>query len=368
MNTRCWVEVDGAALNHNLAEIRRQASSGCGVMAVVKANAYGHGLQPVAKEFAAMGVEWLGVAQVEEAVQLRKSGIRTPILILSACLKGELEEAVRLKLTPTLSSWTEAQWLEKAARTQRKTAQAHFKIDTGMGRLGCRFEEAEAEIARIARLKRVRIDALFTHFTSADTDPDMTRRQWRLFQEIAARFPDKKRHAANSAGLLADRRFSADVVRPGIALYGCPPLPQWQPRFRPALAWKSRVTLVKRMPKGRTLSYGATYRLPFAQTIAVVAVGYGDGYFRSLSNRGSVLIGGLRCPIRGRVTMDQILVDVSRVPDVKSGDEAVLIGKQGKAKIHAAEVAAWAGTISYEVLTNVGSRVPRCYRHFFSIG
>jgi alanine racemase len=334
-------------------------------MAVVKANAYGHGLVPMARELEAIGTDWLGVANVAEGAAIRGAGVRLPILLLSATLPEEMDEAVRLKLTLTLSFYEEAKRLDRIARALGRKAAVHFKIDTGMGRLGCWHEQARKELARIRRLPGFSVKGLCTHFASADDNAGLTLTQWKVISPFFAENNDLLRHAANSPAVTRRYGFDADMVRVGLALYGIAPNPDDQGLgLRPVLTWKSRVTLLHELTRGRTVSYGATYRVPSPQRQAVVAMGYGDGYFRLHSNASHLLVRGRRCPIRGRVTMDQIMIDVTRVPGCRIGDEVVALGGQGGEEIQARELATQAHTIPWEILTNIGARVPRIYNHF----
>ena len=360
---RCWVEIDGRALRHNLRVLRRLLPRSTRVLAVVKANGYGHGLVPTAREFQALGVEWLGVANTAEGMALRHGGIVLPILLLSATLPEEMDDAVQHRLTLTLSSIAEARALGRVALRQGRIAEAHFKVDTGMGRLGSWHTEAEAELRLIEHVKGVAITGLYTHFSSADEDARLTREQWRMVTPFFESHPHLLRHAANSPAVTHGYGFGADMVRLGLALYGVPPHRRDERLgLRPALAWKSRVGLLRDVGAGRTVSYGATYRTPGRQRHAVVGMGYGDGYLRANGPRGHLLVRGVRCPIRGRVTMDQIVIDVTRVPGVRVGDEVVALGGEGTSAIPAAELARSAGTIPWEILTNIGARVPRRYR------
>jgi len=364
---RSWVEVDGRALRHNLKILRGLIPRRTQLLAVVKANAYGHGLVATSCELATSGVDWLGVANVAEGIALREAKIKTPILLLSATLTEEMADAVKHRLTPILSSFREAQLLDRIARSSRRVAEIHFKIDTGMGRLGCWHEQAGEELARIRRLPHLAVKGLCTHFASADDDPKLTRAQWKIIVPFFAENADLLRHAANSPAVVRRYGFEADLVRAGLALYGVAPAPADR-RFglRPVLTWKSRVSLLHEAKPGRTVSYGATYRVRSPERHAVISMGYGDGYFRLHSNGGCLLVRGVRCPIRGRVTMDQIMIDVSRVPGCRVGDEAVALGIQGREEITTHELAAQAKTIPWEILTNIGARVPRFYRHFRS--
>jgi alanine racemase len=364
---RCWVEVDGRALCHNFKLLRRLVPRATKFMAVVKANAYGHGLVPMARELDVIGVDWFGVANVTEGRALRTAGIKRPILLLSATLPEEMEPALRQDLTLTISSLGEARALDRAAVRARREVNFHFKIDTGMGRLGSWHEEARAELARIQRLPHLRVTGLCTHFAAADDNAVLTRAQWKLIEPFFAAHPGLIRHAANSPAMFRRGGYHADLVRAGLALYGVAPSPAAQRLgLRPVLTWKSRVCLLRDVGPGRTISYGATYRVRTRERHAIVAIGYGDGYFRLHSQRGHFLVHGVRCPIRGRVTMDQVVIDVTRVPACRIGDEVVVLGRQDRGEIGAHELAKEARTIPWEILTNVGSRVPRVYRNFES--
>ena len=365
VHRRCWVEVDGRALRHNFKILRSLVPPTTRLMAVVKANAYGHGLVPMARELERIGTDWLGVANVAEGAAIREAGVRLPILLLSATLPEEMEEAIREKLTLTLSSSQEAKRLDRIAHKLRRKVEVHFKIDTGMGRLGCWHSRAHEELARIHRLPGLIVKGLCTHFASADDNAGLTQSQWDAISPFFAQNEKLLRHAANSPAVTRRYGFNADMVRVGLALYGIAPNPDDQGLgLRPILTWKSRVTLLHEMARGRTVSYGATYRVPSRQKQAVVAMGYGDGYFRLHSNASHMLVHGQRCPIRGRVTMDQIMIDVSRVPGCRVGDEVVALGSQGNEQIQARELATQAHTIPWEILTNIGARVPRLYKYF----
>ena len=365
VHRRCWVEVDGRALRRNYRVLRGLVPHATRMMAVVKANAYGHGLIPMALELEAIGTDWLGVANVAEGAAIREAGVKLPILLLSATLPEEMEEAIRQKLTLTLSVYDEAKRLDRLARKLRRRAEFHFKIDTGMGRLGCWHQHAAGELEKIRRLTHVAIKGLCTHFASADDNAGLTQTQWDTISPFFAENPSLLRHAANSPAVTRRYGFAADMVRVGLALYGIAPNPDDQGLgLQPVLAWKSRVTLIHEMARGRTVGYGATYRVPSPQRHAVVAMGYGDGYFRLHSNASHLLVGGQRCPIRGRVTMDQIMIDVTQVPACRVGDEVVALGTQGRDEIHARELATQAHTIPWEILTNIGARVPRVYKAF----
>jgi alanine racemase len=362
---RCWVEVDGRALRHNFRLLRSLVPRQTRLLAVIKANAYGHGLRPMALELEAIGADWLGVANIIEGQLVREAGVKLPILLLSGTLPEEMEDAVRNKLSLTISSLEEARKLDRIARGLRRKADVHFKIDTGMGRLGCWHKIANKELAAVRKLPHLTVSGLCTHFSSADDDAGLTREQWNVISPFFEENSDLLRHAANSPAVTRRYGFHADMVRVGLALYGIAPCADAADLdLRPVLTWKSRVTLLHEMARGRTVSYGATYRVPSREIHAVVAMGYGDGYFRLHSNASHLLVRGHRCPIRGRVTMDQIMIDVTRVPDCRVGDEVVALGTQGGEEIRARELATQAHTIPWEILTNIGIRVPRVYRHF----
>ena len=362
---RCWVEVDGPALRHNYKIMRGLTPKTTRLLAVVKANAYGHGLLPVARELELIGVDWLGVANAAEGAALRDAGVKLPILLLGATLPGEMEDAIAHELTLTVSCVAEAKRIAEVARRMEKILVVHFKIDTGMGRIGSWHLEASAELEKIRRLRGLKVAGLYTHFASADDDARLTGAQWKLITPFFAANAGLLRHAANSPAVTRGYGFSADMVRAGLALYGVAPNPADEKLgFRPAMTWKTRVCLLRDVGVGRTVSYGATYRVPRRQRHAIIGMGYGDGYFRLHSGSGHMLVGGVRCPIRGRVTMDQIVLDVSAVPNCKVGEEVVALGSQKKERITTWELAREAQTIPWEILTNVGSRVPRVYRHF----
>jgi len=278
-----------------------------------------------------------------------------------------MEEALRHRLTLTISSLEEARQLDRVAQRLRRRADVHFKIDTGMGRLGHWHTDARDALAQVRRFPGLAVTGLCTHFASADDDAGFTRAQWKLITPFFEENGDLLRHAANSPAVTRRYGFHADMIRAGLALYGVAPNPADESLgLRPALAWKSRVCLLREVGAGRTVSYGATYRVPSAQRHAVVGMGYGDGYFRLHSQRGQMLVRGVRCPIRGRVTMDQIVLDVTAVPGCRVGDEVVALGRQKNEEITARYLADEARTIPWEILTNVGSRVPRIYRNFSS--
>jgi alanine racemase len=357
---RCWAEVDRSAILHNARVARERMGSATTLLAVAKANAYGHGMVEVAQTLRdEAGL--FGVANVHEAQELRASGLEHPVIILGPALPEERAAINQHGFIPSVSS------LEEARNFAGNSAGINFAIDTGMGRMGCWHEQAIAELERIARLPDLKLHSISTHLPSADEDPAFTEHQLIEFEllvrQMRARVLGKYQvHALLSAGLLGFANHCFDIVRAGLMLYGSSPLPSEQQFLRPVLALKSRVCLLRDLPAGRSVSYGRTFTTTRPTRVATISAGYADGYPRSLSNRGAaVLIGGQRCPVLGRVTMDLTMADVSAVKEVRLGDEAVLLGRQGAEEILAAEVAERAGTIGWEVFTDIGSRVSRVY-------
>lgn len=374
---RCWAEVDCAALRHNASVVRELVGPGVTILAVVKADGYGHGMVPVARALAAGGeVSSFGVANVTEAAHLLEHLPGASVSIFSPALPAERSEAVRLGVLPWLSSVEEAEGYARAAAQVRgeqgRPFDVEIKVDTGMGRMGV-LESGLDDLRRmVASLPALRLVGIATHLPMADEDETFTSGQMSHFEDLLAANDDPadgddtaisglcRRHAQNSAGILAYRRDGCNVVRPGLMLYGSSPLPDFQARLRPVMTLKTRVSLVRELPAGHGISYGRTFITPGPMRIGTLAVGYADGYPRHLSNAGAeILVCGRRCPVLGRVTMDQIMVDLSALPEVAAGEEVVLIGKQGNEEILAAEVARRAGTIAWEVFTGLTPRVAR---------
>ncbi len=366
-----WAEVDLAAVAHNVREIRRITDSRAAVMAVVKANAYGHGAAAVSRTALANGARWLGVARVSEGAELRAAGIDAPVLVLGYTPPDAVAAALRLNLSLTVYSLDTAVIAAGVASSLGKRARLHFKVDTGMGRLGwLPGKKAVQEILKAASLPGVEAEGIFTHFAAADAaDKTYTLLQLEKFLDLirdlekaGLNFP--LRHAANSAAIMEVPDSHLDMVRAGIAVYGLYPsdeVDRSKLRLKPALSLKAQVAHVKEVPAGFAVSYGCTYKTPRPTVIATLPLGYADGYSRRLSSVGEVLLGGQRVPVIGRVCMDQIMVDAGSVPGVSPGDEAVLIGRQGDEEISADEIARWIGTINYEVTCAVSGRVPRVY-------
>jgi alanine racemase len=370
---RCWAEIDLAALRGNLAWIRHRVGPQKKIITVVKADAYGHGLKQIAALLMQSGTDIFGVANLVEAQAIRSVGRGWPVLMLGACLPHEVELAVRDGVTPTISSLAEARAFDTAAARQKKIADVQVKVDTGMGRLGVAVADAVDLVRRMKSLRYLSVAGLYTHFASAEDDAKFSREQRRRFDSVIEALRAEKIlppviHAQNSAALLHEPDDSYNVIRPGLLVYGIVPPGRRRLKklsdahLQPALALKCRVSLVKEIPRGTPLSYGGMFVAPRKMRVATLTAGYGDGYPRAASHSAEVLLRGQRCRVLGRVTMDQTLVDVSRLKTVRSGDEAVLIGKQGRDEITATELAAWCGTVPWEVLTGITYRVLRLYR------
>ena len=361
------IVVDLDAIGHNLHAIR--ARVGVPVMGIVKANAYGHGLVPVARPLQAQGVDQLGVAFVEEGVALRHAGITVPILVLGGIFGPQVALFLQHDLEITVSSLDKLRQVEATAQAMGRKATIHLKIDTGMERIGVHSYSAGPFIEAAAASQWCTLKGIYSHLACAD-DPasPMTLLQLERFQEACAHFerigaPMPLRHLANSGGVLHFPQTWLDIVRPGIVLYGVLPDPASQPTIpvRPALSLVSRVVFFKVVRAGNPVSYGATWRPSVDTRIVTVPVGYGDGYPRALSSRGQVLLHGQRHPLVGRVCMDQFMVDLGPEGEAYNEDEVVLIGQQGDAGITTEALAQLAGTIPYEILTGLNERIPREY-------
>jgi alanine racemase len=360
------------ALRGNLAWLRHRMGPGGSIMTVVKADAYGHGLRQIAALLMQAGTDIFGVANLNEARDIRAVGRGWPIVMLGACLPDEVERAVKDNVMPTLSTVAEARRFSRVAKKIKRNVSAHVKVDTGLGRLGVPPAQAAALLDVIARLPNVNAVGLYTHYASADNDAKFSRQQRTQFQKLICALEANGHtfshvHMNNSAALLHEPDSNYNLARPGMLVYGV--LPHGRRRapailkrnLRPALSWKCRVSLVKDIAKGTPLSYGLSFIAPRRMRVATLTAGYGDGYLCSGAGNAKVLIGGKLCPVLGRMTMDQMLVDISRARAAKPGDEAVLIGRQGKREITARQLGDWAGTIPLEVLTAIAHRVPRVY-------
>ncbi|HEY4257078.1 MAG TPA: alanine racemase [Candidatus Udaeobacter sp.] len=356
---RCWAEIDRDALRQN-AKVVRQRIGSAEMLAVVKANAYGHGLLGVAQTLAD-DAQLFGVANLEEALALRES-LPHPIVILGPATPEERSIIAQRKFIPTISSLEEAQ-----AFDQLGPVSINFKIDTGMGRMGVVESESREVFKRVAALPNIDIHSVSTHMPVSNEDAKFTRGQLvrfrRIIEQIRAEVPGSYRaHVLQSAGTLAFNPPTFEIVRAGIMLYGISPLPEFQKLLKAVMTWKTRIVLIRDMPKGSSISYGRTFITPRKMQIATLSAGYADGYPWHLSNRGAAaLVRGQRCALVGRVTMDLMMIDVSNIDNVQVGDEVVLMGRDGSEEISCRELAEKAGTITWEIITRIGARVRRVY-------
>ncbi len=382
-----FAEINLKAFKHNLQNLKTITepatglSPATGIMAVIKADAYGHGALPCAKAAVDSGVDYLGVGIIEEGIELRKNGVTDPILILGSIFPDEAADLVRHDLATILCTPHLAETLAKEAEKQGKTVNVHIKVDTGMNRLGVLPENLLPLIKTINNLPNLKLEGLSTHFSSADDeDTSITTQQMELFQKTLSELQKAGvtmpplTHLANTSALLRFPESRSKMVRPGLILYGALPSPVLNPvvqeicqkenleNFQPVMQWKSRIILLKSVQKGQPLSYSRKHFTQKNSLIATLPIGYADGLNRNLSNNMDVLIRGKRAPQVGTICMDMILIDVTEVPDVQMGDEVVIFGKQGEEEILVEELAKKSNTIPYEILCNVGKRVPRIYK------
>lgn len=362
-------EIDTKALLHNLGQASKFCRPGQRILAVVKADAYGHGAVAVSKAFAAAGVEQFGVATLEEALELRHAGIEKPILVLGGCYPGQEDMFLQQKLTPVISDRPTLLRLDRSAIQSNLQQDVQLKVDTGMGRVGFLPSELRELLPELKDLKGLRIVGLMSHLACADEPmDDVTAGQIDLFQQLLQdlrkhSLPIRDVHIANSAGLVGWDCPECTVVRPGIMLYGGMPGEKYRTQLdlKPVMHLRTRIAHLKRVPPGTGVSYGHRFHADRETLLAVLPIGYADGYNRLLTNRGEVLIGGLRVPVVGTVCMDWIMVDVTDLPQVQVGDPVTLLGEADGQAISAEEWAEWLGTISYEVFCRIGPRIPRRY-------
>lgn len=354
---------------YNLAMIRRIVGAQTRTIAIIKADAYGHGILPIARKALESGAAMLGVATVDEGLALREAGISAPILVLFQPCRDALTAAVAQQLTLMISDVETANHLGDVALRANKVAPVHCMIDTGMSRQGFGLDAAPDELQYVSRISRIDIEGVATHFPVADKAEDtFTYTQIKAFRQLLKRLgktgiPFEVTHAANSAAVINYPSSYFDMVRPGLMTFGVWPseAPERPGLLKRALRWETRVTQVRMLEPGSSIGYGRTYTTENRMRAAVLAIGYADGYKHSLSNKAEVLIRGKRCPVRGSVCMDQTVVDVSALADVQDGDIVTLIGADGTDEITAEELARHAGTIPYDILTGIGNRVPREY-------
>ena len=369
---RCYAEISLEAIGHNIREVKKRLPEGVKLLGVVKANAYGHGAVPVAS-YLENQVDYFATATIEEAVELRENGISAPILILGYVSPSQYGDLVEYDITQTIDSYAQALALEKEAARQNRKAKAHLAVDTGMTRIGFQVTEHDAdEAAKIADLPHIELEGMFTHFSCADQeDKTYCSMQMEKYDKMTALLAERGvtiplRHICNSAGIMEfdDHRF--EMVRSGIITYGIYPTEEVKKErldLIPALSWKSHVIHVKEVGPGIGVSYGATYVTEKPMTrIATVSAGYADGYPRALSNQGCVLIHGKKAPIIGRICMDQMMVDVTDIPDVQVEDVVTLVGTDGDETITIEEIANPAARFDYEMLCDISSRVTRVYK------
>lgn len=369
---RCYAEISLEAIGHNIREVKKRLPEGVKLLGVVKANAYGHGAVPVAS-YLENQVDYFATATIEEAIELRENGISAPILILGYVSPSQYGDLVEYDITQTIDSYAQALALEKEAARQNRKAKAHLAVDTGMTRIGFQVTEHDAdEAAKIADLPHIELEGMFTHFSCADQeDKTYCSVQMEKYDKMTALLAERGvtiplRHICNSAGIMEfdDHRF--EMVRSGIITYGIYPSEEVKKErldLIPALSWKSHVIHVKEVGPGVGVSYGATYVTEKPMTrIATVSAGYADGYPRALSNQGCVLIHGKKAPIIGRICMDQMMVDVTDIPDVQVEDVVTLVGTDGDETITIEEIANPAARFDYEMLCDISSRVTRVYK------
>lgn len=369
---RVYTEINLDAIKHNIIEIQKLLKGKSKVMPIIKADGYGHGAVPIAKFLQEEDIDKFGVATIEEAVALRKNNIHKPLLVLGYTPNNQVIDLVKYDLIQTVFKYSMAEAISKMAKECNKNVKIHLKIDTGMGRIGFLPNKESIELIKnIYNLPNIEIEGIFTHFSKADeVDKTYTKHQLSVFnkfvrdlEEVGVCIPIK--HAANSAGIIDVEEAHFDLVRLGIATYGLYPSDDVNKRIislKPALSLISHIIYIKEVEKGTYISYGGTYKTKDRAKIATIPVGYGDGYDRGLSSKGRVLIRGQYAPIVGRVCMDQFMVDVTNIKGVADDDEVVLIGKQGEKNITVDEIASLIGTINYEVVCQLGKRIPRVYK------
>lgn len=369
---RVWAEIDLDAIEQNIREMKRNMTDDCKMMAVLKSDGYGHGAVPIATDLEEMSeIYGYAMATVDEAIELRKAGLKKPILILGYTFPDRYGEVVSENIIPTIVSYEMAAAYDDEAKKQGKILPVHIKLDTGMGRLGFPMSrDAVDEIEKISKLSNLTIEGIFTHFARADEeDKDPTREQIELFEQMIAELEDRNitfpiRHASNSAGILEMPEANFDMTRAGISLYGLYPSEEIDASFplKPALSLYSRIASIKEFEAGCPISYGGTFVTDEKTTVAVVPVGYGDGYARHLSGNGYVLVNGHKAPIIGRICMDQFMIDITDMENVTLGTLVTLVGKAGKHRITLEKLGDMSGRFNYEFACCLGNRIPRIYK------
>jgi alanine racemase len=367
-----WAEIDLDALAANFHVVKDRVGADVQMMAVVKANAYGHGAVECARRLEAEGADWFGVALPEEGIELRSAGIAKPILCLAGFWEGQADACLEQQLVPVVYRLDMIEAFDRAARERNTVAAVHVKVDTGMGRLGVRFDEVSEFAGALKQFQNIRVDGIMTHFAAAD-EPScvpLTHDQIQRFETAVGAFREKGfdpsyKHLANSAAIFGQPAAWGNLVRPGGVLYGL-----WRDilapahrevNLRPVMSLHSRIALLKWVPEGETVGYGCTFEASRKTLVATIPIGYDDGYMRALSNRGHAIIRGVYATVIGRISMDLTLIDVTSVPGVQLNDEVVLMGRDAGLQVTAEEIAKTAGTLSYEVTCGIGTRVPRAY-------
>ena len=365
-------EIDLDALAFNYRQLRKKIAKTAKILAVVKADAYGHGACFVAKELESLGVDLFGVAICEEGIALRDAGIRIPIIVLNGIFRGQIGDIIKYDLTPVIYDLETAQKLSSEFEKTGRKVKTHIKIDTGMGRIGIRPDDIKPFFLQLKEMKGIEIEGIMSHLSRADgnarEDQEYTATQLRKFQECIEEialigFSCPLRHIANSAATVDLPLSLCNLVRPGLMLYGAYPSPLFvqKVRLKPVMSFTTEIMQLKKVSKGECISYGGRFVTKRQSLIATLPVGYADGYNRLLSNRGEVLVREKKAQVVGTVCMDMIMADVTEVPDVCSGDKVVLIGRQGKHEVSDRDMAERIGTISYEIFCSVSKRVPRIY-------
>jgi alanine racemase len=372
VNRPTWAEINLDNLAFNFRSVKRFVGEDLAMMAIVKADGYGHGAVRCARKLEAEGADWFGVALLEEGLELRANSIKTPILCLGSFWAGQEKTLLENNITPVIYQTETADLLNRAAREKEIIADIHVKVDTGMGRIGVRFDEVKEFAEKLREFKNLKIDGLMTHFATADnlSESNYTNEQIDKFNRSVEIFESKGfsltyKDLANSPGAVAHENSRGNMVRIGGILYGLggDVLPEGivKPELKPVLSLHTRITLLKRVPKGETLGYSRTFTTEKDSLIATAPIGYQDGYRRSLSNIGRAIVNGIEVPVVGRISMDWTILDVTKAYDVKVNDEVILIGKSGALKVSAEDLAKQIGTISYEITCGVNRRVPRKY-------
>lgn len=362
---RAWAEIDRGRLKSNICFLRKKIGSGRNLIGVIKADGYGHGIGLMAPALSRLGIRHFGVASPAEAFEARDAVPNSSIILLSGSVNEEIPEIIKHRIIPTLSSWYEAEAFARVAKKMKRTLPVHLKIDTGMGRLGIWHPAALVLARRIVATPGLKLDGIYTHLATADSNRGFALTQYKRLRAVVDALSREKirprmLHYANSAATLGMSQTGFNFARPGLAIYGLSPIPGRFP-LKPILSLKSRITLIKEIQKGRPLSYDSVFRASRRMRVGTIAAGYADGYDRSLTNRAEVLVHGKRCRQLGRVTMDEIIIDLTHVPEARWGDTVTLIGEEGRESITAHELARIAGTIPWEILTRIGKRVVRVY-------